>query len=172
MFKAGTILTLKVQREADPETGEEFPYNRVRVIGSSPISHPGEKKADGTPKWVGQDADGCIIEPLSTFAGNLDEPYGKLKKLYDVEFVPPEVEVVREVRIKVQQPEDMGPTPEDVFAEQAAGDPDAPRRFEPKPSPLDAELDPGENGTSVLGDDPGSEEITAEPTGTASPLGD
>jgi hypothetical protein len=171
MFKTDTILTLKSQRDPDPETGEEFPYNRVRVIGASPISHPGEKKADGTPKWAGPDADGCIIEPLSTFAGNLDEPVGKLKKLYDVEFVPPEVEVVREVRIKVQQPEDMGPTPEEVFAEKAAGDPDAPRRFQPPVSPLEADLDPGENGTSVLGEDPGSSESTAEPTGDTSPLG-
>lgn len=172
MFKADTILTLKAQRDPDPETGEAFPYNRVRVIGTSPISHPGEKKADGTPKWVGQDADGCIIEPLSTFAGNLDEPFGKLKKLYDVEFVPPEEEVVREVRIRIQQPEDMGPTPEDVFAAQAPGDPDAPRRFEPQPSPLDADLDPGENGTSILGEDPGDTASTAEPVADASPLGD
>lgn len=172
MFKPATILTLRAQRDPDPETGEEFPYNRVQVIGESPILHPGDKKADGSPKWVGPDAKGIIISPLSTFAGNLDEPYGKLKKLYDVEFVPAEEEIVREVRIPIRTPEDLGPTPEEVFAKEAPGDPDAPRRFATQPSPLeDPALDPGENGTSVLGDAEDAADTNA-PSEPDSPLGD
>ena len=33
MYEPGTILALKEPREPDEETGEEFPYNEVEVIG-------------------------------------------------------------------------------------------------------------------------------------------
>lgn len=149
MYKPGTILTLKSQKDPDPETGQEFAYNTVEVIGQSPIDH-GTTRPTG--QWQGANGAGVIIKPLSSFDANLDEPYGKLMQLYKVVSIPEPAEIVREVRIKVNTPEDLGPTPEEVFA-KLPHDPDAPRRPETKASPLPEPTPvPGENGASPLGD--------------------
>ena len=136
MYKAGTILTLKEPRDPSPkldrESGEpvlrgpkgkekpvmlEFPYNRVQVIGESPVIYDREG-------WTGPDAKGVIIQPLTDFAGNLDEPFGKLRKLYNVESIP-ENEAPAEIKVKQinATTAEAGPTPEEVFAEKAPGKP-------------------------------------------------
>lgn len=158
MYKPETILTLKNQKDPDPETGEEFPYNRVKVVGPSPVGG-----GPGT-KWEGADAHGVIITPLSAFGSVLDEPFGKLRSLYEVTELPPPDEIVREVRIPVLQPEDLGPTPEQFFAEHAPGDPDAPRRPSHAISPLEEpEPAPGESDYSPLGKNEPSTPKVEEP---------
>lgn len=113
MYEIDTVLKLKEQHDPDEETGEEFPYNRARVVGQSPVSDP--KKAGG---WTGPDAVGVIITPLSNFGGVLDEPFGKLREIYDVESIPepvtqyttPKVNATSLPRIP------LGPSPEEQFA--------------------------------------------------------
>jgi hypothetical protein len=143
MFKSGTILELKDPREPsqltdpytgqprfekkrNPRTGEEtelkdkpvmrpFPYNKVEVIGPSPIT------AD-RGEWQGADAAGVIIRPLSDFAGNLDEPVGKLKQLYTVVSVPEDVvPVERTIKVIDAHTNQAGESPEEVFAREAPG---------------------------------------------------
>jgi hypothetical protein len=116
MYESETILSLKEPRDPDPETGEAFPYNRVRVVGESPVSHA--DKGD----WKGADARGVIVVPLTNFGSTLDEPFGKLRTIYDVESIP-EHEAPAEVPIKVikSTSQSAGPTPEEVFAEKAPG---------------------------------------------------
>ena len=123
MYANDTILTLKEQREPDEETGEECPYNRVKVVGRSPIDHGlVEKNPDGSPRWLGDDASGVILSPLSNFGSTLDEPFGKLRTLYDVESVPEvTVEVANPIRVIDSSSEAAGPTPEQVFATEAPG---------------------------------------------------
>jgi hypothetical protein len=116
MYEPGTILKLKDQRPADDETGEPFPYNVVKVVGPSPIGHADKGK------WTGTDADGVIIVPLTNFGSTLDEPFGKLRTLYDVESVPEvEIEVSAPIRVINSATAQAGPTPEEVFAAEAPG---------------------------------------------------
>jgi hypothetical protein len=117
MYANETILTLKDPRDPDPESGEEFPYNRVRVVGESPISH--SHKGD----WTGGDARGVILVPLSNFGANLDEPFGKCRELYDVESIPERTVVRETVRIIDSSTAEAGETPEEVFARLAPGKP-------------------------------------------------
>jgi hypothetical protein len=118
MYESDTILTLKEQRPADDETGEDFAYNRVRVVGESPVSHA--QKGD----WTGSDARGVIIIPLSNFGGTLDEPFGKLRELYEVESIPThEAPVNVPVKVINRTSAASGPTPEEVFKEKAPGVP-------------------------------------------------
>lgn len=116
MYEIGTVLALKEQREPDEETGEEFAYNTVKVLGESPV----QKTSRGD--WTGADARGVIIQPTANFGGNLDEPFGKLRTLYNVESVP-EPEAFPAAPMVVARPAAMGPTPEDVFAAEAPGVP-------------------------------------------------
>lgn len=116
MYDADTILTLKEQRAPDPETNEEFPYNRVRVVGESPVQHT--TRGD----WTGADARGVIIVPLNNFGSTLDEPFGKLRDLYTVESIPERyVEIANPVRVVNATSAAAGPTPEEVFATEAPG---------------------------------------------------
>ena len=149
MYAPGTILKLKEQREPteklDRDTGEpvlrgpkgrekpvmlEFPYNRVKVIGRSPVSYAND--------WTGIDAQGVIIMPLTDFAGNLDEPFGKLQQLYEVESIP-EVEVPKEVKVKIidANTNQAGPTPEEVFAKESPGKPPAPGQIRGRTKPFE-----------------------------------
>lgn len=143
MYATDTVLTLKQQRDPDEETGEEFPYNKVRVIGVSPVSH--QHKGD----WTGQDAEGVIVTPLTNFGATLDEPFGKLRTLYEISEVP-DVEVVTEVRVKVidSSTAAAGETPEEVFAREAPGT--APEegqiRARTPRSPLGEMTNPGSKG--------------------------
>lgn len=117
MYESDTILALKEQRPNDPETDEPFAYNEVKVIGESPVSHA--DKGD----WTGDDARGVIIVPLSNFGGTLDEPFGKLRQIYDVKSAPV-VEVGVEPKIRVYDGTKSSPdrpTPEQVFQTEAPG---------------------------------------------------
>jgi hypothetical protein len=148
MYAPGTILRLKEQRapteKLDRDTGEpvlkgpkgrekpvmlEFPYNRVRVIGRSPVSY--------TNDWSGADAVGVIITPLTDFAGNLDEPFGKLNQLYEVESIP-ERKVPEKIEVKIidAATNEAGPTPEEVFAREAPGKPPAPGQVRGRTDPF------------------------------------
>jgi hypothetical protein len=145
MYKPGTILVLKEQRRPETRTNREgkvildekdkpikfeFPYNRVEVVGESPIDH-GILQAG----WEGAGARGVIIKPLTEFAGNLDEPYGKLQALYNVESIPEDVGPVAPT-IRVTMPGELGPTPEEVFAQEAPGTPPEPGQQRGRTSPL------------------------------------
>lgn len=162
MYEPNTILTLKEQRpdqevpaRVDPDSGRKrpkyklpFPYNRVRVVGESPVDHG--MRGGG---WEGVGARGVIIEPLSGHGSNLDEPYAKLQKLYDVESIPTNEVIIEPVKIIRPTSGSAGPTPEEVFAETSPGTP-------PEPGQIRGRTDP-----NPLGDVPADE-------ASASPLGD
>ncbi len=132
MYEPNTILTLKEQhpdivvpQKEDPDTGRirkqhkiPFPYNKVRVVGRSPVDHG--QRGGG---WEGVGAAGVIIEPLTGFGSNLDEPYGKLQKLYEVTEIPTNEIEVTPVRVIRSTSQSAGPTPEEVFAVSSPGTP-------------------------------------------------
>ena len=131
MYAKDTILALKEQRNPDPETGEEFPYNRVRVVGESPVSH------SHTGNWEGGDAAGVLLAPLTNFGATLDEPFGKCRVLYDVAEMPSdEVEADTKIRVIDATSAQAGPTPEEVFKEQAPGVPPKEGERRARTSPL------------------------------------
>ena len=167
MYEPETILKLKVPRTVGtppvgtPSVGKKgekgyvpasedyqpasedfkpFPYDRVRVIGQSPINH-GSVGAG----WEGTEAQGVIVTPLEGFGSTLDEPYGKLRELYEVESLPSN-EVVLEVPVRVVNSTSgsAGATPEEVFKEKASV-PDQPhRRRRVKESPLGETVKPAD----------------------------
>lgn len=146
MYEPGTVLKLKKQREdikvpekTDPDTGRTrkahtlpFPYNLVRVVGESPVDHGGRPDA----QWSGVGARGVIITPLSGFGSTLDEPFGKLQALYDVEEVPTKVVEIAPIRVINSTTADAGPTPEEVFAVEAPGTPPEEGQIRGRTSPL------------------------------------
>ncbi len=135
MYEQNTILTLKTPHDPDEETGEEFPYNVVKVVGPSPINH-GVSNAD----WEGVNGQGVIITPIANFGSTLDEPYGKLVALYDVTSIPVvEVDVTPTIRVVNSTSQSAGPTPEETFAVEAPGVAPAPgqRRGRTPMSPLE-----------------------------------
>jgi hypothetical protein len=128
MYQRETILTLKEQREPDEETGEVFAYNEV--------------KGD----YTGSDASGVIIVPLSNFGGTLDEPFGKLRELYDVKEVPELIAAQKpEAQVRHVQPAPQ-PTPEQVFAEEAPGVAPEPGQHRGRTSPLGETKGPSKDG--------------------------
>ena len=164
MYQEGTILTLKEQRpptvvdgpevdvpvvdeEGNP-TGEvrreksqveqPFPYNRVKVVGVSFITYNRTRGSEDPTKeeYVGQDAVGVIITPESGFAATLDEPYGKLRRLYDIEQLP-EI-IIEQPKVVVRRgPSALaGPTPEETFRGSAPAV-EAPRTAPNPASPLE-----------------------------------
>lgn len=112
MYKPGTVLTL---REPQSTKDQPFPYDRVRVIGPSPVAHA----AAGS--WDGVGAQGVVIAPVDEFAANIDEPYGKLQELYNVESEPEQAPIIQGRVIEVQD----GPSPEEQFAAAAKAKPKA-----------------------------------------------
>jgi hypothetical protein len=130
MYEPGTILKLKKQREdtevpakVDPDTDRKkakhripFPYNKVRVVGRSPVDH-----GQFGGGWEGVGAAGVILEPLTGHGSTLDEPYGKVQKLYEVESIPTNEVVVEPLRVIRPTSGSAGPTPEEVFAVEAPG---------------------------------------------------
>lgn len=120
MYTPETILVLKVPHPPDEETEQEFPYNRVKVIGPSPIDHGMRPEA----QWSGANAQGVILLPMTSFGGNLDEPLGKVQALYDIESEPEAVyEVTQKIKIVNSATRQAGRTPEEVFAAEAPGKP-------------------------------------------------
>lgn len=114
MYANDTILELKEPKSTDKET---FPYDRVRVVGVSPVN------AGVRPShYTGTDAQGVIITPLTSFGANLDEPFGKLAALYKI-VEEPKVEIdAPKIRIVDSRSRDAGPTPEERFATEAPGE--------------------------------------------------
>lgn len=105
MYARGTILTIK-DEDSLPATASA--YYRVEVVGQSPIQHA--QDVNGV-RYSGGDAVGVIIKPAGEeFDSTIDEPYGKLRDLYDVDTVP---EFVPNVLNPQQAP--AKPSPEDVF---------------------------------------------------------
>lgn len=135
MYEPETILELKEQREPDEETGEEFPYNQVKVIGPSPINH-----GISSEEWVGADGAGVILSPITNFGTTLDEPLGKVQALYNVVSVPDhEVDADPKIRVINSTSGSAGPTPEEVFKAEAPGVPpeEGQKRGRTKMSPLE-----------------------------------
>jgi hypothetical protein len=137
VYKPDTILTLKNPRtEYDDDgavIGEAFPYDRVRVIGQSPVNH-----ATIASEWTGSNGQGVIVEPLTEFGANLDEPFGRLQELYTVESLP-EPAIFRGAQVEILEPGDVGPSPEQVFADETEKEGKDSRRVKPRrflPSPL------------------------------------
>lgn len=110
MYQPETILT---KREPFDEDHSGAPYNRIKVVGQSPINHGG-----GATDWEGAQAQGVIVQPLEGFGATADEPYGKLVKLYEIESVPENV-LPAEPQIR-HIPQEGEPSPEDVFRETAS----------------------------------------------------
>lgn len=137
MYAIDTILTLKEPRENDEETDEVFAYNVVRVVGESPVQHT--SRGD----YEGPDAKGVIIVPLANFGGTLDEPFGKLRQLYNVTTMPvTEIAPPSPIRVIDSSSAQAGPTPEEVFQDEAPGVAPLPGQIRARTpmSPLD---DPG-----------------------------
>lgn len=134
MYEPETILELKEPKFVDdsgrprplsefkPKNKDDeampFPYNRVMVIGQSPLIH-----MNSSGEWVGAAAQGVILRPESGFAANLDEPLGKVQRLYNVVSIPETVIPANPVRVIHSTSGSAGPTPEEHFA--AAADPHA-----------------------------------------------
>jgi hypothetical protein len=118
MYTPGTVLKLKEPKSTDEskkgaDDAVVFPYDRVMVIGVSPISHSGQ----ATGEWEGISAQGVLIRPLSDFASNLDEPLGRLQTLYAIESEPERQEVEVRVERYDANTRAAGPSPEEAFAE-------------------------------------------------------
>jgi hypothetical protein len=142
MYARDTILTLKQQRDPDPETGEAFAYNRVRVIGESPVSHSHKGNYEGA------DAAGVIVTPIANFGGTIDEPFGKLTTLYDVESIPEPEEIDPDTKIRVIDgtSAQAGPTPEERFRTEAPGTPPEAGQKRGRTSPLGETKNPAADG--------------------------
>jgi hypothetical protein len=119
MFTRGTVLALK-----EPKSTEDtvFPYDKVRVIGESPVT-----RSNVTGEWEGADARGVIIEPLTQFEMNLDEPYGRLRRLYNVESEPAPVDQNIRVEVIKAHTRQAGLTPEEQFDAQRESGPVPPK---------------------------------------------
>lgn len=130
MYEPESVLVLK-----DPRSTEEdpFPYDRVEVVGQSPIHHGVRAE-----EWEGAQGQGVIIKPLNGFGATLDEPYGKLRDLYNVESTPVR-EAPAEARVKLLTQADLGPSPEEAFADQAKRSSKRPTNKPKRTSPLDGE---------------------------------
>lgn len=126
MYVQNSILVRKEQVESDKDPA--FAYNRVRVIGPSTVTWT---QIEGDWTATGGNA-GVNIEPLTEFAGVIDEPYGKLRALYDVESEP---EIITEVTTTIRKYDALsaGPTPEEVFAKEAPGTPTKKKPAEKSP---------------------------------------
>jgi hypothetical protein len=171
LYTPDTILKLREPRTVGSPGAADyqpFAYDRVRVIGQSPVDHGLRSAA-----WAGANGQGVIIEPLGAFASNVDEPFGKLQRLYEVESIPTqEAPVVGTVEIVSS--EARGPSPEDVFASQAPGEDDG-RAARLKPAPVLSPLDGEEQGAVIEGTGPlgpleAGDVPLAPETGDESPL--
>lgn len=110
MYEPGTILALR-----EPQSNEDttYPYDRVKVVGQSPVQHV---TASGSV-WAGADATGFIITPLTDFAPTLDKPLGQLQELYEIEEYP-EDPITGEPITPESNPRNA-PSPEQILAREA-----------------------------------------------------
>lgn len=132
MYAQNTILELKEPKtvgtpaEGSPEEEgyvpasedyQPFPYDRVIVVGPSPVD-AGVRPSS----WSGGDAQGVVIRALTSYGSILDEPFGKLQALYNVVEVPKvEIDGPSKIRVIDSSTADAGQTPEQVFATEAPG---------------------------------------------------
>lgn len=123
MFARDTILARREpfaapDPKADPpvEGDPRHIYNRVRVIGPSPVAHLGGQPAE----WQsGPGSQGVVVEPLDGFGGNVDRPLGELQRDYFIDKEPTPMLVEQKIRVINAATREAGPTPEEVFAEAA-----------------------------------------------------
>lgn len=118
MYEPGTILALK-----EPQSTDDFnyPYDRVKVVGQSPVQHA---TASGSV-WAGADATGYIITPLTDFAPTVDKPFGELSEQYEIESFP--LDPITQEPIRPENNPQNRPSPEQLLA-RAAADSDEPKR--------------------------------------------
>ncbi len=164
MYAAETILKLKKTRSTKESP---FPYDLVRVVGESPVDH-----GIRNTLWQGGNGKGVIITPLTAFGSTIDEPYGKLADLYEVETLPPKIEMVAG-KVDIISQEQLGPSPEDIFSDVAAasgGDSRRSRKTKPPTSPLDGPDGPAIPDSSPLGPEPPPPDDAPGPD-DGSPLG-
>lgn len=124
MYEPGTILQLRELQSTDDKV---YPYDRVKVVGQSPVQHVSSSGS----AWAGADATGYIITPLEEFAPTLDKPYGQLEELYEIEAWPTDP-VTGEPLTPEANPRNV-PTPEQILRKAAAEQP-APEPRKPAPS--------------------------------------
>ena len=106
-------------------------YHRIEVIGQSPLSH-----SSAASEWTGTNADGVLIRPLTDFGSTLDEPYGRLRDLYEIESIPDAV-IAAQAATAPQAAYIAPQTVEEVF-EDASGGPERAKPAKVKRSPLAA----------------------------------
>jgi hypothetical protein len=162
MYAPGTILKLKKQKpdqvipaKVDPDNPDRkrpkttipFPYNRVVVVGESPVDHGAGRGGE----WSGAGARGVLLQPLSSHASTLDEPFAKLQKLYDVEEVPKNEVEVTPIRVVRAHTYDAGPTPEEVFTKSGGGTPPKEGEIRGRTPHNESPLGPVEPDPSDLG---------------------
>lgn len=121
MYAPDTILARKeFQDPASPAAA----YNRVKVVGPSPVMHVNTASYGQGGNWSGMDGQGVLVEPLEGFNAIEDRPFGWLREHYNVESEPViEVPVAQPIRLV---PVDTRPSPEQVFADAAKATPAAP----------------------------------------------
>lgn len=119
MFEPGTILALREPQSTDDNV---YPYDRVEVIGQSPVHHA---TASGSV-WAGADATGFIVRPLTEFAPTVDKPYGELAAAYEIEEYPNDP--ITGNPITPESNPRNAPTPEQILAAAARDEAPAPRR--------------------------------------------
>lgn len=120
MFESGTILAL---REPQSTKEEPYPYDKVCVVGQSPVQHA----TAGTSAFAGQDAVGYILRPAGKeFGPVIDRPFGEINELYRIESYPTDPTTGQELK-----PENFPPgmpSPEQVFSEAAKKEQDAAKK--------------------------------------------
>ena len=114
MYEPGTVLSLREPQSTDDKI---YPYDRVKVVGQSPIQHT----TSSGSLWAGADATGYIITPLEEFAPTLDKPFGELQSLYEIESYPLDP-ITQEPLTPENNPRHL-PSPEQVLAREAANGP-------------------------------------------------
>ena len=109
MYETGTILRLREPKSTDDTP---FAYDKIEVIGTSPLSH-----SSLTSSWAGAEAQGVLIKPLTEFGSTLDEPFGRLRELYEVELIPEKViPVHQDIKvIDTSSSGSAGASPEEIF---------------------------------------------------------
>jgi len=110
MFEPGTILALREPQSTDDEI---YPYDRVLVVGQSPVHHV----SDSGGAFAGADAMGFIVRPLAEFAPTVDKPMGLLNELYEVEAYPTDPTTGEPLRPE-NNPRNL-PTPEQQLSKAA-----------------------------------------------------
>lgn len=109
MYQPGTILEL---REPQSTEDQPFAYDRVKVLGVSPVSHA----ATVPGQWQGVEAQHVLIQPVDVFDANIEKPLGFLQEQYVITEVPDSNLAAQRGGVTVEQ---RGPSPEEVFKTNA-----------------------------------------------------